>query len=113
MTLLFGCGEGLTVPEEPPSVEGTVLFWVSMAQPPTPTPGLSIRLSTTNPVCNDITVSTVTSPERFVKRLPDRSLEPADFGDLEEGQPIRAWTPEPVGCPYDATASMVEIEVGG
>lgn len=112
VAMATGCGEGITVPTEPPSVEGTVLFWVSDAQPPTATPGISIRIERSDPPCQDITVETVRSPERFVKRLPDGSLAAAALADFEEGQVIRAWTESAVGCPFIGPASVVEIEVG-
>lgn len=110
----LGCS-GLTLPEEPPSVEGQILFWTSLPTPPEEAGGVSIRLRRAAPLCDDITVSVTVTDETLVKRLPGGDLEPvrAPIGeDLAEGRTVRAWTIEPVtGCPWSGTARVVEVIV--
>lgn len=114
-TLLLGAlaCSGLTVPEEPPSVEGTILFWISIPTPPEVTPGVGIRLLREDPFCNDIVVDVAVTEETLVKRLPDGTLQSAGTADLEEGRVVRAWTVEAVtGCPWRGTGRVVEVIVG-
>lgn len=110
--LVVGCGDpmGPSVPEGPPSVEGTILFWTSIPTPPDVTPGVSIRIQRAAPACNDITVHVTITPQRFGLRLPDGTLQAAMYEDLEEGLTVRAWVPESVVmCPFDGSATFVEL----
>ena len=107
---VLGC-DGLTVPDEPPAVEGTVVSWATIPTPPDVTPGGSIRFLTADETCNDVTVSIRFTPSQFVIRLPDGTLEAAVFDDLRLGQRARAWTVEPVsGCPWLGTGRVLELE---
>ena len=107
---LVACS-GLMVPNEAPTVEGTVVSWATIPTPPDVTPGGGIRILTADESCNDVTVWIKFVPREFVKRSPDGSLKSAVFNDLRLGQAVRAWTIEPVmGCPWSGTGRFVEIE---
>lgn len=111
----MGCS-GLTVPDEPPSVEGEIRFWTSLPSPPEEVGALPIRLRREDPFCGDMTVSVKITDETLLKRLPSGELEPVrepNIGeDLAEGRTVRAWTREPVaGCPWGGSARVVEVLV--
>lgn len=104
ISLLTGCS-GLTLPGDPPDVEGTVILW------DVPFPGESeffLRLAVTDQGCVHRTL--IADDTDLALRQPGGSLTAATFKDLEMGQTIRVWTREPVtSCPGNSTARAAEI----
>jgi len=104
--LLAGCG-GITLPDAPPTVEGTVDGWDA------PFPG---SITTFIGVVVDATgclhSTFVSDNTDFALRRADGSTTRGTFRDLKRGQPIRVWTTEPVsGCPSSSTAVALEVEI--
>jgi len=103
------CG-GLTLPEEEPTVEGTV------RAPLVPLLGqstLDIEITVEGNPCDDLTVRLVQSwPRRteFVFREADGSLREGGIQDLKTGNLLRAWTDSPIaGCPWSGVADHIEV----
>lgn len=109
--ILMGLGivtvacSGLTLPDGPPSLDGSVVVWTAVASPEE---GFFLQVEDEGAICEIL----VRRPEtRFLRRLPSGELESATADDLEQGLRVRVWTVEPINCPGSGVADAVELFV--
>lgn len=95
----------LTVPETEASLDGAVVAWTVIISQEE---GFFLRVRQDGEVCEVL----VDRPEaQFLRRLPNGSLEEAEYEDLEVGLRVRVWTTAPIACPGSGDAEVVELFV--
>lgn len=102
--LFFGACTDLMVPSDPPSLDGTVLEWDAHVGEKPP---FFFQLVQGGEICEVFVVE----GSDFLRRLPDGRLEEATHSDLEVGLRVRVWLAEPIACPGQGMAQVVELFV--